>query len=154
MQEALEKQYQTLLKQQTAKLNKSFGKEEDTDSFTTEVSKPTFKYDSRSVGSMIGKKVSQQSNEKERPEPFSKDEQRWNIKGEMMTEQDIAELIIRSSYSAQFKIANFFRFFLYHLMFFFLSPPIGNLLIWIIEGFNTNLLFNLQFMSLTPGGIL
>ena len=35
---------------------------------------------------MIGKKVSQQSNEKERPEPFSKDEQRWNIKGEMMTE--------------------------------------------------------------------
>ena len=54
---------------------------------------------------------------------------------------------MNSSYRTQFKSGVFLKYFVYHLLFYYVNPIVAVPVIYVMEGFNTNALYNMSFIG-------
>ena len=72
----------------------------------------------------------------------------YQIKGNTVTERELELLIHLSRSNIQFNIKNFLLLAFYHFVMIVFSNFVATPLIFIIEGFSSTLLYNIQFLGL------
>lgn len=69
------------------------------------------------------------------------------LEGNEFSIEEIKEVILKTQQDCIFSFRYFFEALLCHLLFYILGPIVGNLVIFLISGFNLNLLYNFKFFG-------
>jgi hypothetical protein len=81
--------------------------------------------------------------------------QLYHLNGEWVDEEEISLLIrVSESRDRDFNFSKSFMSMFYHILTFTLTPFIAVPLIWVLEGFDTNLLHNMLFLKVEPTMII